>query len=178
MARLTYIQADQATGKTEELFAAIKRALGKVPNAYLTIGTHSPQALAQALQHNGQLAKSSLNAREREAINLAVSEASRCDYCLAAHTLAAKAAGYTAEQARQLRQGSYPEDAHIDALVKFVTLLVTTRGDLAQADVSAFRAADFSDRQLVDTISAVSAILFTNMFNRVNATELDFPPAD
>lgn len=175
MSRLTHIQAEEATGKAAELFTAIKRAMGKVPNAYLTIGSHSPEALGQALQHNAMLTKSSLSANEREAINLAVSEASGCDYCLAAHTLAAKGAGYSEEQTRQLRRGEYPQDAHIDALVKFVQTLVTTRGTLADDTVAAFRNAGFDDRQVVETISAVSAILFTNMINRVNDTVVDFP---
>ncbi len=46
---------------------------------------------------------SSLSARELEAINLSVSEHSGCDYCVAAHTMIAKLAGYTAEETRQLR---------------------------------------------------------------------------
>jgi hypothetical protein len=31
--------------------------MGKVPNAYLTIGGHSPAALQQALAHNAMLSK-------------------------------------------------------------------------------------------------------------------------
>lgn len=64
--------------------------MGKVPNAYLTIGGHSPAALQQALAHNAMLHKGSLSAQQLEAINLSVSEATGCDYCLAAHTLMAK----------------------------------------------------------------------------------------
>jgi alkylhydroperoxidase family enzyme len=41
--------------------------------------------------------------------------------------------------------------------------------------VTAFRSAGFTDQQVVDTIGAVTAILFTNMFNRVNDTDVDFP---
>ncbi|WP_313124181.1 carboxymuconolactone decarboxylase family protein [Pseudescherichia sp.] len=174
MSRLTTIQPDNATGQTAELFSAIKRAMGKVPNAYQAIG-NAPDILAQALQHNATLAKSSLSKRELEAINLAVSEASGCDYCLAAHTLTGKMAGYSVEQTEQLRRADYPEDAHIDGLVKFVKALVTTRGTLPEESVTRFRDAGFSDRQVVETISAVSAILFTNMINRVNDTVVDFP---
>lgn len=64
--------------------------MGKVPNAYLTIGGHSPAALQQALAHNAMLHKGSLSAQQLEAINLSVSEATGCDYCTAAHTLMAK----------------------------------------------------------------------------------------
>jgi alkylhydroperoxidase family enzyme len=73
MSRLTSIQVENATGQTAELFTMIKRAMGKVPNAYQTIGI-APEILAQALQHNATLAKSTLSKQELEAINLVVSE--------------------------------------------------------------------------------------------------------
>ena len=119
MSRLAEIREQDATGKAAEIFAGIKKAVGKVPNAYLTIGGHSPAALQQALAHNAMLSKSSLNAKELEAINLAVSEATGCDYCLAAHTLMAKKAGYSGEQIHALRRGvhirSAPEFRHLPA---------------------------------------------------------------
>lgn len=93
MSRLTSIHPENATGQTEKLFDAIKHAMGKVPNAYQTIGI-APEILGQALQHNAALAKSTLNKQELEAINLVVSEVSGCDYCLAAHSLMGKMVGY------------------------------------------------------------------------------------
>jgi alkylhydroperoxidase family enzyme len=104
-----------------------------------------------------------------------VSEHSGCDYCLAAHTLTGKMAGYTGDQMRQLRRGSYPEDAKIDALARFAVELVSTRGTVPAASLDAVRAAGYSDGQIVEAIQAISAILFTNMINRVNDTTLDFP---
>lgn len=178
MSRLTEIHEQDATGKTAELFSGIKKAMGKVPNAYLTIGGHSPAALQQALAHNAMLHKGSLSAQELEAINLSVSEATGCDYCLAAHSLMAQKAGFTRQQILALRRGQYEEDAHLDALVKFSQTLVGTTGTLPEAEVSALHNAGFDDRQVIEIISAVSAILFTNMVNRVNDTVVDFPKAD
>ncbi len=81
MSRLADIREQDATGKAADIFAGIKKAMGKVPNAYLTIGGHSPAALQQALAHNAMLHKGSLSAQQLEAINLSVSEATGCDYC-------------------------------------------------------------------------------------------------
>lgn len=64
MSRLADIREQDATGKAADIFAGIKKAMGKVPNAYLTIGGHSPAALQQALAHNAMLHKSSLSAQE------------------------------------------------------------------------------------------------------------------
>lgn len=178
MSRLQSINPEQATGKTAQLFGAIKSAMGKVPNAYVTIGANSPEVLSQALQHNAALRKGALSAKELEAINLSVSEATGCDYCLAAHTLMAKKAGFTPEQIKALRAADYAEDSHFHALTRFARTVVTTRGTLPAADVEALRAEGFTDQQVVEIISAISAILFTNMINRVNDTVVDFPKAD
>lgn len=178
MSRLAEVREQDATGKAADMFAVMKKMMGKVPNAYLTIGMHAPEVLAQVMQQSAMLQKSSLSAKEREAINLAVSDATGCDYCLAAHHLLAKKAGYSVEQIHALRRGDYPEDAHLDALVKFVQTLVTTRGTLPEGQVFALRNAGYTDQQVIEILNAVSAILFTNMVNRVNDTVVDFPKVD
>jgi uncharacterized peroxidase-related enzyme len=175
MSRLHTINVADAPEESVGLFAAIKKAVGKVPNAYATIGSNAPHVLAHMLQTGALLKKGELSTLELEAINLAVSEASQCDYCVAAHTLTGKMAGYTAEQTQQLRNGSLEGNAKIDALTKFALTLVTTRNTLPAEAVENVKAAGYSDRQIVEAILAVSAILFTNMFNRVNDTVLDFP---
>lgn len=106
MSRLADIREQDATGKAADIFAGIKKAMGKVPNAYLTIGGHSPAALQQALAHNAMLHKGSLSAQQLEAINLSVSEATGCDYCLAAHTLMAKKLASAASRSTPCTAGS------------------------------------------------------------------------
>jgi uncharacterized peroxidase-related enzyme len=178
MNRLNTINVADAQAETAVLFAAIKKSVGKVPNAYAAIGSSAPNVLAHVLQTGAVLKQSELSAQEQEAINLAVSEASQCDYCLAAHSMTGKMAGYSAEQIHQIRNGGLDGNPKIDALVKFALALVTSRNTLPPEAVASVKAAGYSDRQIVEAILAVSAILFTNMFNRVNDTVLDFPKAD
>ncbi|RDI98810.1 carboxymuconolactone decarboxylase family protein [Dyella solisilvae] len=177
MNRLHTLDTHQASGELGQMFAAIKSAVGKVPNAYATIGSNAPAVLGHVLATGALLKQSSLSDRELEAINLSVSEVSGCDYCLAAHSLTGKMAGYSAAQIRQLRDGAYPEDARLDALVKFAVRLVRTSGTLPAAAVEELCAAGYTDTQVIEAVMAVSAILFTNMVNRVNDTVLDFPKA-
>lgn len=178
MSRLYTTTFENATGEAAELFSQIKSKMGKVPNAYLTIGSNSPQLLGLALQHNLALASSSLKAQELEAINLAVSEATGCDYCLAAHTMLGKMAGFSKEQMQKLRKGSYDESEKLNSLVNFVNQVVKTRGTLPVSAIESLRNAGYNDRQVVEIISAISAIYFTNTINRVNDTVVDFPKAD
>ena len=176
MSRLNALGSN-ATGRAADLFAAVKAKLGKVPNAYDTIGSNSPVALEALLNFDAKLADTSLSKKEIEVIKLAVSEVSGCDYCLAAHTLAGKAAGLSADAILAARKGTPAGDAKLDALGSFVRDVVGSRGTVAQAVVDAVKAAGYTDAQVVDTIFAITSITFTNLLNRINDTVVDFPKA-
>jgi uncharacterized peroxidase-related enzyme len=177
MNRLHTTTVAEATGPAADVFGAIRRALGVVPNAYVGIGSNSPVALSAALDLDGALKQGSLAARDIEVIKLAVSELAGCDYCLAAHTLAGRRAGLSAEAMLQVRQGAATGDARTDALVTFVREVVSTRGTVPEAVVRKVQAAGVTDAQIADALLAVASITFTNLFNRVHDTVLDFPPA-
>lgn len=179
MSRLHTIDASQATGELAQVFGVIKKSIGKVPNAYATLGSNMPTLLRHALDMGAVLkAEGGLAARELEAINLAISEDSGCDYCVAAHTLTGQSVGLTRAETKLLRDGVFPEDGKIDALIKFCLRLVHTRGTVPESVLKTVREAGYSDQQIVGAIAATSSILLTNMLNRVNDTTLDFPRAE
>lgn len=177
MSRLTTLPVADTTGAAAPLFAAIKGAMGKVPNAYVTIGTNSPVALEAALTLDGALRKSSLSGKDIEVVKLATSQKAQCDYCLAAHSLAGKKYGLTPEAIHGARHNAGTGEARYDALTAFVHAVVGTSGTVPQAVVDAVKAAGISDTEIVDTLLAIASITFTNLFNRVNDTTLDFPAA-
>jgi uncharacterized peroxidase-related enzyme len=178
MSRLSKINVNEATGAAADLFANIKRAMGRVPNAYATVGTHNPAVLAAALNGDAVLAKGSLDKRDVEAIKLAVSEIAGCDYCVAAHTAVGKMVGLSLEETKQVRAGIPTGNAKRDALVSFVRHVVSNSGTLERSRLDDVRAAGYSEAQVVDALFAVSVINFTNLLNRVNDTDLDFPAVD
>lgn len=175
--RLFTLPASEATGPAAQLFTAIKGAMGKVPNAYLTVGSNSPVALEAALTLDGALRKSSLSAKEIEVVKLAVSQDAQCDYCLAAHSLMGGKAGLSADAIQGVRHGKASGDVRLDALASFVHTVVTTSGDVPANVLIAVKEAGYSDAQIIDTLLAIASITFTNLVNRVNTTTLDFPPA-
>jgi len=46
---------------------------------------------------------------------------------------------------------------------------------VSDADFAAIKDAGYSDAQLVDISLAFATTVFTNVFNRINDTEIDFP---
>ena len=66
-------------------------------------------------------------------------------------------------------------DAKRDALVRFVRNLAETGGTISDEEFSAIKAAGYTDQQLVDISLAIAVTVFTNVFNRINDTAIDFP---
>ncbi|MEX3932283.1 carboxymuconolactone decarboxylase family protein [Paraburkholderia phymatum] len=175
MGRLNSQTISEATGQAADLFAGIKRAVGMVPNAYVDIGTNSPAALQVVLTTGDALSKGALSRKEVEAVKLAISGVADCDYCLAAHSLAGRKAGIAADDIAALREGRDSADAHLNAIAAFARTVSTTRGTVPVEVVDAVKAAGYSNQQIVETLLAIADITFTNLFNRVNDTVVDFP---
>lgn len=176
MSRIATPAVSEATGETAEIFARVKKAAGGVPNAYAAIGALNPAALGALLDLDG--AATSLAKTDVETIKLIVSVATGCDYCIAAHSLVGKLTGLSADAVRQIRQGQPTGDAKRDALAAFVRNLARTSGNISDDQFAAIKAAGYSDQQLADISLTIATGIFTNMFNRINATDIDFPAVD
>ncbi|MFZ6646101.1 carboxymuconolactone decarboxylase family protein [Undibacterium sp. TJN25] len=176
MSRITIPALDLATGATADVYAQVRKiAGGSVPNLFAAMGHLAPAILAAALNAEGVLASGSLSKQDLETIKLLISEQTGCDYCVAAHTLLGKMTGLAPEALRQIRAGQATGDVKRDALVKFVLNLQKTSGTINESELAAISAAGYNDRQLVEISMAIAMTIFTNTFNRINDTDIDFP---
>lgn len=175
MTRIATPPVESATGATAEVYTQIKKAIGEVPNTLVAIGAHGPAALKAILQADAVLATSTLSKQDQETIKLLVSEVAGCDYCVAAHSLIGKLTGLSPDVLKQIRAGQPTGNTKRDALVGFVSKLARTSGTISTEEFSAIRAAGYTDQQLVDISLAIAVTTFTNVFNRINDTAIDFP---
>lgn len=174
MSRLKAIMSKKAQGQVNELFATIKKMTGgMVPNVYQGLAS-SPEILKAYLQTNDYLAKGNLSGSEREIIALVVSQANRCEYCLAAHTLVGGMQGLKLEQMRAIRRGD-PSESKIAALVTFVQAILSQRGAVTDQELANFKSAGYFDAQVPDVVLTIAMTIFTNYFNHVHQTVVDFP---
>ena len=176
MSRLSVPNLETATGATAEVYGQIKKAIGSVPNTFAAIAAHGPAALKSVLAADAVLAAGTLTKRDQEIIKLVISAAGGCDYCVAAHNHLARLAGVKPEVLKQIRDGQPTDDARRDALISFVRKLAQSSGTVSDQDFAAIKAAGYSDAQLVDISLAFATTVFTNVFNRINDTDVDFPP--
>lgn len=175
MSRITAVNPQTATGRPKELLATVKQKLGLVPNMTRAMA-NSPATLDGYLGLSGALAQGVLPAKVREQLALAVSEANGCDYCLAAHSTAGKAVGLTNDQIRDARLGG-AVDTRTDALLTFARRVVETRGRVSDAELGEVHNAGFDDGVIAEVVAHVALNVFTNYFNNVAGTDLDFPKA-
>jgi uncharacterized peroxidase-related enzyme len=175
MSRLSVPSLESDTGPSGQVYAQIKKAIGSVPNTYAAIAAHGPAALKSVLAADAVLAAGTLTKRDQEVIKLVISAADGCEYCVAAHSHLAKLAGVRPDVLEQIREGRPTGDAKRDALVGFVRKLKQSSGTVSDEDFTAIKAAGFSDAQLVEISLAFATMAFTNVFNRINDTEIDFP---
>jgi alkylhydroperoxidase family enzyme len=66
-------------------------------------------------------------------------------------------------------------DAKERAGLEFVRKVVDTRGNVGGEDVQAVKDAGWDDGEISEMIANVAFNIFTNYFNHINETELDFP---
>ena len=175
MTRIQPVTNENANDKTRKLFEGVQAKLGTVPNMMRTMG-NSTAVLSSYLQFSAGLAGGTLTGRQREMIALTVGQANECDYCLAAHSALGKMAGLSDEQVTDARNGK-AVDSKDEALLQLATKLVQQRGHVSDEDLQPVRGQGFDDEVIAEVIAHVALNIFTNYFNHVAETEVDFPAA-
>lgn len=165
---------EEVSANNQELFDTLKKKLGKVPNLFATMA-HSKNGLGNYLNLNN--APSSLSLKEREVINLAVSQTNECAYCLAAHTFIAKLNGFTEAQILEIRTGSVSFDKKLNALSALSKSFVINNGKADANLLDDFFAQGYTKENLVDAILTISDKIFTNYLYAVAQVPVDFPAA-
>lgn len=155
-------------------FDNLEKSLGMVPNLYAYFARNET-ALADymALQNR----KSTLKAKEREVINLVVSQVNDCRYCQSAHTMVGKLNGFTDEQILEIRGGSASFDAKLDALVKFAKEITVTRGRPSADTTEALFNAGYTEANMIDIIIVIGDKTISNYIHGVTQFPIDFPVA-
>jgi uncharacterized peroxidase-related enzyme len=175
MPRIQPVEQKTADPAIEALLGSVRKSMGTVPNLIATMA-NSPAVARAYLGFAQALAGGSLPRRLREQIALVVGEANACGYCLAAHTALGRRAGLTEEEAKEARRASSRDGKERAALV-FARKVVQDRGVVTDDDVEQLRRAGYTDGQVGEIVANVALNIFTNCFNHVAATELDFPAA-
>lgn len=156
------------------LFDQMKKAFGKVPNLYATLALH-PTALGDYLRLQNR--NTTLSAKEREIVNLLVSQVNECQYCIPAHTAIGRLVGFTEEEMIAIRKGVFPGNKRYNALAVFVHEMAVTRGKASAEAYAAFRAAGYDESSLIDVCMLIGDKIISNYLHNSTQVPVDWPPA-
>lgn len=173
--RIEPVMPEVAQGEIKQIYDMIQHKMNKVPNIFKNMG-NSAAVLKGYFALSDAAAQTSLSPKLREQIALAVGQANQCGYCLSAHTLIGRSTGLQDEEIMLARKGSsaIQKDA---ALLHFAKKVVDKKGEVSDEDVQELKKAGITDKELAELILVIVVNMFTNYFNLVTGTEIDFPHA-
>ncbi|MEO6684429.1 MAG: carboxymuconolactone decarboxylase family protein, partial [Dyadobacter sp.] len=119
--------------------------------------------------------KSTLTAKEREIINLVVSEVNECEYCLAAHTGLSKIRGFSDAQILEIRSGKADFDKKFDALAQFVKEVTITRGHPSGQLTDTLLEAGYTEANVIDIMIVIGDKTISNYLYGFAGFAIDFP---
>ncbi len=174
MANFQVPTREEVSPNNQAIFDQLQQSLGFVPNLYAYYAKNDT-ALADYLALQNR--KSTLKAKEREIVNLVVSQFNGCRYCQSAHTVIGKMNGFTDEQVLEIRGGTASFDAKLDVLARFTASAVANRGNASQAAKDAFFGAGCTEANLIDVVVVIGDKIISNYIHNLAGFAIDFPVA-
>jgi len=174
MAKFNAPGRGEVSASNQAIFDTLKNTLGMVPNLYAVMAW-SETALANYLSF--QNAKTTFSNKEKQAVNLVVSQVNECLYCQSAHTLLGTMNGLTEEQTIEIRRGAASFDIRLNALVKLAKEISEEKGFVSEGTLNGFLNAGYSKGQLVELVMLVAEKSAMNYLHAITKVEIDFPLA-
>lgn len=174
MKPITVPTREEVSPANQVLFDNLTKNIGKVPNLF-AVYARSENALGTYLALSG--AKTSLRAKEKEVVNLVVSQVNGCEYCLAAHTAISKMQGFTEEQILEIRRVAITFDPKLSALAKLAKSIAENKGHADEQLIEEFYAAGYNEGSLIDVVLVVADKVITNYIYALTQVPVDFPAA-
>ena len=165
MPRIEPINRTDARGRTRELLDELA-ARGSEPGPMVLAMANAPALLRGYLDLNRAMKRMHLDRRITERISLAVHEWIGCDYCIAAHTRAARELGLDETDIALARQGTATEPK-VAAIVAFAQQVLAAPAEVTDEQVEELRSLGYTDEQIAEVVGLVSLQLLTGAFNLV-----------
>jgi len=173
MSRLTPIQTNGTTSELKRSPKSSRLKLDEAPR-FLQVLANSPASLRAYLRADAALVRGQLTPLQRRQIALAVAEINGSSYSLTARYDTGKSLGLTHPD-MQLARNAAAADPKADTLLRFTRAVVLQRGDVSDEDFQELGKAGFTDTQIIEIVANIALNIFSNYFNSVAKTEVDFP---
>lgn len=174
MTKLNVPSRNDVSPNNQELFDNLQKGLGMVPNLYAVMA-HSETALGNYLAF--QSAKTTFSNKEKQAVNLVVSQVNECLYCQSAHTLLGKLNSLSEDDTIEIRRGIATFDLKLNALVALAKEISIKKGFVSETTLSSFFDAGYSKGQVVELVMLIAEKSAMNYLHAITQVDIDFPIA-
>lgn len=174
MSRLPLKGLENACEQSAPVLHRIKKQLGMLPNFFAGLANHYGTLAGYLAFQESMKQNSRLTPAQRELIALCIGNANGCHYCVSGHTLSAKHAGVSPEEAREAQKGkaSNPFD---QALLDLALAVLDGRGHVSEELLASVLERGVSEAQMVEVVGLVGLNSFSNWINNVIQPPIDFP---
>jgi uncharacterized peroxidase-related enzyme len=165
---------DPSTAPTDstETLDRVQKSWGLIPNLHRVLA-ESPGALEAYATLWSIAEKTAFTPRERNIADIAIIYENECTYCMAGYTNLSRMAKVEPEAITAVREGRPIADPKLQALRQFAAKVTRNRGVVSGADVSAFKAAGYDNRAMLDVLILTATKLISNYTNHLAQTPLD-----
>jgi alkylhydroperoxidase family enzyme len=172
MTTLTIHDLDTAPAESKEFLEKSLKANGRIP------GLHGVMAGAPGLLEGYQklhelFVNSSFDNEELTVVWQTINVEHECHYCVPAHTGIAHMMKVDPALTEALRNSEAMPTAKLQALHDTTLAMVRSRGNLSDAEVKAFYAAGYGERQLLEIVLGLSQKVMSNYVNHIAETPVD-----
>jgi uncharacterized peroxidase-related enzyme len=154
------------------ILEGVQKFWGVVPNLHGVLA-ESPAALEAYATLWGIAEKTGFTLQERNIAYISIIYENECTYCMAGHTNLSRMANVEPEVISAVREGRPIADPKLEALRQFAAKVTRNRGVVSDADVSAFKAAGYDNRAMLDVLVLAATKLISNYANHFAQTPLD-----
>lgn len=165
---------ETAPEKSKAILAASLKTNGMIANLH-GVMAEAPELL-MAYQELGKLfINTSFDKDELTVVWQTINVEHNCTYCVPAHTAIANSMKVDPSLTEALRDQKAMPTPKLQALQDMTLNVVRKRGNVSDEDISAFFAAGYAQRQLLEIILGVSQKVISNYVNHIAETPVDKP---
>lgn len=163
---------DSAPPESKRALSDAQQEYGFVPNLLATMA-EAPALLKGYAALSRLFDESSLDAAERQVVLVAASHWNDCSYTIAAHRWLASKQHVSRDLIDAIRKGVPLANARLEALRRFATAVVRTRGSPEKMEMHAFLEAGFTPQQLLEVVLGVGLETLANYTHHIARTPID-----
>ncbi len=174
MNNITLHNLETAPEDSKALLEDSIQAYGMLPNLHAVMAD-APGLLEGYKRLHDLFQNSSFDKDELTVVWQTINVEHACHYCVPAHTYIANSMGVDSRLTEALRNRTAMPTEKLQVLHDTTLKIVRLRGQLTEADIEAFYAAGYAQRQLFEIILGLSQKVMSNYVNHIAKTPVDAP---